>query len=49
MLMRHVELTEREATFYIAEMLLAVYSLHKIEFVHRDLKPENFLIDIKGQ
>ena len=32
------------AKFYIAELILAIDSLHRIRIVHRDIKPENFLI-----
>ena len=37
-----------EAKVYLAEMILAVLDLHKLNYVHRDLKPENFLIDKEG-
>ena len=36
------------ARFYIAEMVMAVHSLHSFGFIHRDLKPENFLVDARG-
>ena len=41
-------LTEDEARFYTAEMILAVDSVHKLNCIHRDLKPDNILIDAKG-
>ena len=41
-------LTENEAKFYIAEIILAVDSLHKINCIHRDIKPENIFIDQYG-
>ncbi len=41
-------LTEDCARFYIAELILAVESLHKMNFIHRDLKPDNILIDNEG-
>jgi ribosomal protein S6 kinase alpha-5 len=41
-------LTEAEARLYIAEIILAVEELHKLNIVHRDLKPENILIDSDG-
>lgn len=41
-------LSESEARFYIAEVILAVESIHKMHFIHRDLKPDNILIDSKG-
>lgn len=41
-------LSEDIARFYIAELILAVHSLHQIGIVHRDLKPDNILIDPQG-
>ena len=41
-------LTEDEARFYTAEMILAVDSVHKLNCIHRDLKPDNILIDKNG-
>lgn len=41
-------LAEEEAKFYMAEMVLAVESVHKLNFTHRDLKPDNILIDKTG-
>ena len=41
-------LDEEVARFYIAELILAVHSLHEIGIVHRDLKPDNILVDSKG-
>lgn len=34
--------------FFAAEVLVALESLHKHEFIYRDLKPENILVDING-
>jgi len=39
---------EEPAKFYVAEMFLAMVSLHALGFIHRDLKPENYLIDERG-
>ena len=48
LLMKKDILTEEEAKFYIAELVLAVDSIHKMNYIHRDLKPDNILIDRKG-
>ena len=48
LLMRKDILTEEEGRFYIAETILAVEAVHKLNYVHRDLKPDNILIDING-
>lgn len=36
------------AKFFIAEMTLAVHSVHELHFLHRDLKPDNVLITESG-
>ena len=41
-------LSENEAKFYIAELILAVDSIHKLNCIHRDIKPDNILIDKNG-
>ncbi|XP_062821525.1 serine/threonine-protein kinase MRCK gamma isoform X2 [Anolis carolinensis] len=41
-------LPEEMACFYLAEMVLAIDSLHQLQYVHRDIKPDNILIDTNG-
>ncbi|KAH3742937.1 protein serine/threonine kinase [Pelomyxa schiedti] len=39
---------ESMARVYIAETILALECLHKLNFVHRDIKPENLLLNKEG-
>ena len=48
LLMKKDVLTEEEAKFYIAEIVLAIEALHNMNCIHRDLKPDNILIDKHG-
>ncbi|XP_078344292.1 serine/threonine-protein kinase MRCK alpha-like isoform X3 [Oculina patagonica] len=41
-------LPEEMAKFYLAEVVLAVNSIHKMDYVHRDVKPDNVLLDVSG-
>ena len=36
---------ENDAKFYIAELILGIEHLHKLNIIYRDLKPENILIN----
>ncbi|KAJ8253438.1 hypothetical protein GJAV_G00212970 [Gymnothorax javanicus] len=39
---------EELARFYVAELTLAIESVHRMGFIHRDIKPDNILIDLDG-
>uniref|UniRef100_A0A671PCF0 non-specific serine/threonine protein kinase n=1 Tax=Sinocyclocheilus anshuiensis TaxID=1608454 RepID=A0A671PCF0_9TELE len=41
-------LPEDMARFYLAEMVLAIDSVHQLHYVHRDIKPDNILLDMNG-
>eukprot|EP00758_Cryptobia_borreli_P004385 Tbor_TRINITY_DN4345_c0_g1::TRINITY_DN4345_c0_g1_i1::g.7681::m.7681 len=40
--------TVEQTRFYIAELCMAIKSVHEMNYVHRDIKPDNILIDIRG-
>uniref|UniRef100_F6U368 Citron Rho-interacting kinase n=1 Tax=Monodelphis domestica TaxID=13616 RepID=F6U368_MONDO len=42
------QLDENMIEFYLAELVLAIHSVHQMGYVHRDIKPENILIDRTG-
>ena len=48
LLQKEVYFREDIVRYYIAEIIQAVDSLHKIGIIHRDLKPDNVLIDSQG-
>nr|GEZ48970.1 serine/threonine-protein kinase tricorner-like [Tanacetum cinerariifolium] len=45
LLMRKDTLNEDEAKFYVAEIVLAIESIHKHNYVYRDIKPDNLVLD----
>jgi serine/threonine kinase 38 len=48
LLIRKDILSEEEARFYTAETIMAVDSVHRLNYIHRDLKPDNILMDARG-
>jgi len=48
LLMARDILSEDETRFYIAELVLAIESVHNLNCIHRDIKPDNVLIDKQG-
>lgn len=42
------KLTEIQAKFYAAQVVLGFEYLHKLDLIYRDLKPENIVLDNRG-
>ena len=48
LLMKKDILNESEGKYFAAELMLAVASIHDMNYIHRDLKPDNILIGADG-
>jgi len=48
LLMEKDILSEDDSKFYVAELVMCIESIHKINCIHRDIKPDNILIDKYG-
>ena len=48
LLMEKDILSEEMSRFYIAETILAIESVHNMNYIHRDLKPDNLIIGKDG-
>lgn len=48
LLMKYDTFSEAATKQYIAELVMAVASVHELGYIHRDLKPDNILLDWEG-
>ncbi|KIW21761.1 uncharacterized protein PV07_12810 [Cladophialophora immunda] len=48
LLMKYEFFSEEVTRFYVAEIVMAVETVHGLGFYHRDIKPDNILLDRKG-
>ena len=48
LIQKNNRLTESQARFFGAQLVLAIETLHSKDIIYRDLKPENVLLDIDG-
>ena len=48
LLMEKEIFSEEMSRFYIAETILAIESVHNLNYIHRDLKPDNLILGRDG-
>ena len=47
-LIKYETFDEKCAKFYMAELVLAISTVHALGYIHRDIKPDNILLDWNG-
>lgn len=47
-LIKYETFDEKSAKFYMAELVLAISTVHALGYIHRDIKPDNILLDWTG-